>query len=149
MVKTTKQCRNGVKLGAFECKMFEIDSNIYYQWILKHLRPIQRTLTRISSKWSKFSVLYDKSEKSLNLHQIAFIFCRIVSNFFEFDVLLYMQSNPLEFDTIWHNLTAIRRKFNTKLFNLIKIKSSELRRIHIKYCRIVSNFLYFSILHYA
>jgi hypothetical protein len=66
---------------------------------------------------------------------------------FEFDVLIYIQSNPFKFNIIQPNLTAIRHKCNINY--LIQKNSSELCRIHIKCSRIVSNFLYFSILHYT
>ena len=102
-----KQRRIRIELGAFGHKMFEIDGNIHYQQILKHLHPIWRTSMWISCKLSKFSNLYDKSEKLLILLRIAFGFGRIASNFFEFDVLIYIQSNPIEFDIIRPNSTAI------------------------------------------
>ena len=78
------------------------------QTVLKYI--LSMNLETFAPKWSEFSVLYDKSEKSLNLRQIAFIFCWIVSNFFKFDVLLYMQSNPLEFDTIRYEFDALHYK---------------------------------------
>ena len=84
MVKSSKQRQIRIEFGSFEFKMFEIDGNIHYQQILKHLHPIWHTLTWISCKLSKFSNLCDKSEKLLILLRIAVGFGRIMLNCAEF-----------------------------------------------------------------